>query len=66
MLSQIKVKVKKLEKFEELWRSSGIATKHKASIWEDKAKGGAGRLTQRIVCASSSATSRPPVRRAAR
>ena len=31
VLGQIKVKVKKLERFDELWRSSGIATKHKVS-----------------------------------
>ena len=36
ILSQIKVKVKKLEKFDEVWRSSGIATKHKTSVWEDR------------------------------
>ena len=36
LLGQIKVKVKKLDKFDEIWRSSGIATKHKTSIWEDK------------------------------
>jgi hypothetical protein len=36
ILEQIKVKVKKLEKFDEVWRSAGIATKHKSSIWEDR------------------------------
>ena len=36
VLAQVKVKVKKLEKFDELWRSSGIAVKHKASIWGDR------------------------------
>jgi len=35
-LSMVKVKVKKLEKFDEVWKSSGIATKHKTSIWEDR------------------------------
>lgn len=36
ILGQIKVKLKKLEKVDEVWRSSGIATKQKASIWEDR------------------------------
>jgi len=31
VLRQIKLKLQKLEKFDELWRSSGIATKNKAS-----------------------------------
>ena len=42
LLSMIKVKVKKLEKCDEVWRSAGIATKLKASIWEDKI--GSGKL----------------------
>ena len=36
ILAQIKVKLKKLEKADEVWRSSGIATKEKASVWEDR------------------------------
>jgi hypothetical protein len=36
ILAQTKVKVKKLDRFDEVWRSSGIATRHKASIWEDR------------------------------
>ena len=36
VLDQIKLKVKKLDKFDEVWRSSGIATKQKASVWEDR------------------------------
>jgi len=45
VLCQIKVKVKKLERADEVWRSSGIATKHKASIWEDRL-GAARKLVQ--------------------
>lgn len=48
VLSQIKVKIKKLERFDELWRSAGIATKHKASVWEDaRSKPASRKLTQR-------------------
>lgn len=40
--------MKKLEKFDELWRSAGIATKHKASVWQDSVnKPAARKLTQR-------------------
>lgn len=36
VLEQLKVKAKPLAKFDELWRSSGIATKHKCSCWGDR------------------------------
>ena len=36
LLHQLKAKVQKLEKFDEVWRSSGIASKHKVSIWDEE------------------------------
>jgi hypothetical protein len=44
ILGQIKCKVKKLDRFDEVWRSSGIAVKSKASIWMDRERKG---MTQR-------------------
>ena len=38
VLQQIKVKLHKLDKFDEVWRSSGIASKGKASVWEGRLK----------------------------
>jgi len=38
VLQQLKVKLQKLDKFDEIWRSSGIASKHKVSIWEGRLK----------------------------
>ena len=34
LASQIKLKLQKLERFDELWRSAGIAGKAKVSVWE--------------------------------
>ena len=40
VLARIKVKIQKLEKFDEVWRSAGIASKHKTSIWDDRLRAG--------------------------
>lgn len=53
LLRQIKCKVQKLEKFDEVWRSAGIASKQKVSIWEAKLltkKLGASIRNRRRVC----------------
>jgi len=36
MLSAIKLKLQKLEKFDEVWHSKGIASKSKVSVWEGR------------------------------
>jgi hypothetical protein len=64
ILGQIKVKVKKLEKCDEVWRSAGIATKFKTSIWEDRTGshhmlGGRNRLRVNLGHFCSSAFTAP-------
>jgi len=53
LLEQFKCKVQKLEKFDEVWRSAGIASKEKVSIWDGKLsskKLGATMRNRRRVC----------------
>jgi len=53
LLSQVKAKVQKLEKFDEIWRSSGIASKNKVSIWDGRLRSkklGVAYRNRRRVC----------------